>query len=351
MIDKTVDGIINRLQNAMPAQYSTDKGSVLYDILAAAAIEFAAAYEAVDIGMKKHFIADAEGEDLDRLLGQLGYTRKGATFATGEVTISGNNGVTVARGTLVARGRILYKTVQEAIITDGNATVPIEAAEPGSSGNAAAKSVNYFPIMPQGLLSVSNAAPISGGTDAETDEAYRDRYYYFLEHPVTSGNEYEFEQWAMEIDGVGMAKCYKLWNGPGTVKVVIATAEMEPANAALVSAVTAHIESQRLVGPDVTVTSAEKTNINIAATLFLDTAYAISDIKSTLEEKLKDYFKSLGFQGALIPYTEIGAMIQSVPGVKYYTGLKVNNGTENITIPNGHLATLGSVSLTQGVQS
>ena len=307
-IDKTAAGVLKRLNAEIPTKYNTDEGSVLYDILAASAIEFEAAYDIVSSQIGKNLISEASGSDLDKLLAQLGYTRKNA----------------------------------------GSAAVPIRAKYPGESGNAPAKTVNYFPVMPENLLSVINTEPISGGTDAETDSEYRQRYYYFLDHPVTSGNVYEYEQWAREVDGVGAAKCYGIWNGPGTVKVVIATAAMEPASDELVAAVAAHIEQQRLIGPTVTVVSAESVTINVAAKLNVDGAFSVSAAKETFIEELTAYLKNIGFSGGLIPYTMIGSIIQGLPGVNYYSEYTLNGGTENISINEGQIAVIGTVEISGG---
>ena len=94
-IDKTAAGVLKRLNAEIPTKYNTDEGSVLYDILAASAIEFEAAYDIVSSQIGKNLISEASGSDLDKLLAQLGYTRKNATYAGGEVTITGTDGTVI----------------------------------------------------------------------------------------------------------------------------------------------------------------------------------------------------------------------------------------------------------------
>lgn len=347
-LDTSANGVLLRLMSEIPSKYSTDEGSVLYDIMAAAAIEFEAAYSAVDDNIKRNLISEASGSDLDALLSQLGYYRKNATYAEGEVTICGTDGTVIPTGTLIAKGRIIYETTADATVSGGSAVVHIRAQLPGESGNATVGTVNYFPVMPENLLSVSNAEAVTGGTNTETDNAYRERYFYFLDNPVTSGNKYEYEQWAMEVDGVGKAKCYPIWNGPGTVKVVIATAAMEPAGSDLVQAVAAHIEEQRLVGPTVTVSSAEAVSVNVSATVYTDGAYSPDSVRLNLSDALTAYFKDLGFSGGVVPYSEVGAILQNIPGVMYYSDFKLNGAQNNITISDGQLAAIGTINLTQG---
>lgn len=80
----------------------------------------------------------------------------------------------------------------------------------------------------QGVAAVSNLGAATGGYDAETDAALYARLSAFRREPATSGNIHQYEQWALEVDGVGAARAIDLWNGPGTVKVVLAGNGLEP---------------------------------------------------------------------------------------------------------------------------
>lgn len=60
-----------------------------------------------------------------------------------------------------------------------------------------------------------------GGEDTEGDSSLLNRYYAKVRSPGTSGNRADYLIWALDIPGVGAAQVQPLWNGPGTVKVVI----------------------------------------------------------------------------------------------------------------------------------
>lgn len=344
-MDKTENGILARLLTEIPTKYDTSIGSYVHDVLGGPAVEFGTAYAELDRTARKAFAATAEGADLDAVLTQYGFIRKAATYASGEVTVTGAADARITAGSLVAAGRTVYEVLGTAELTGGSAAVKIRAQIPGSAGNAAAGAVNYFPVTLPKITSVTNGAAITGGTDAESDADYRERYTYFLAHPVTTGNKYEYEQWAREVDGVGLAKCYPIWDGPGTVKVVITTAEMEPAGTELVNTVKAYIEERRPVGANLTVVSAGTLEISVSAAVTLESGYSIEPIKSLYADALDGYFTDIGFAGGLIPYTKIGALLQEIPGVRYYSDLKVNGGTSNVTVDNGELAVLGGVTL------
>ena len=120
-----------------------------------------------------------------------------------------------------------------------------------------------------GLASWTNG-PAAGGTDPESDGALYERIHAYLSRPATSGNAYHYEQWALEVAGVGAARVFPLWNGAGTVKVVLVDGGMEPASAEIVAAVQAHIEAERPIGATVTVAAAAPLSINVTAAVTLD---------------------------------------------------------------------------------
>lgn len=93
----------------------------------------------------------------------------------------------------------------------------------------------------QGIVAITNELPFTGGYEAESKESIIERYYTKLRKPVSSGNKYHYEQWALECTGVGKVKVKPLWNGDNTVKVIIADSNNEIASAELIETVQNYI--------------------------------------------------------------------------------------------------------------
>ncbi len=51
-----------------------------------------------------------------------------------------------------------------------------------------------------------------------------------MRREAVSANKQHYKQWAEELDGVGRAKVFPLWDGDGTVKIVVTDANMQPAS-------------------------------------------------------------------------------------------------------------------------
>lgn len=164
-MDKTFSGIIERMKGYLPSKYDKSAGSYVHDVLSGPAIELETAYSELQKTAEKAFAATATGSDLDAVLAQYGFIRKSATYAAGEVTVTGATDAWITAGSLVAAGRTLYEVQETAPLTDGTATVKIRAQMPGSSGNAVAGAVNYFPVTLSKITGVTNDTAITGGTD------------------------------------------------------------------------------------------------------------------------------------------------------------------------------------------
>lgn len=191
-----------------------------------------------------------------------------------------------------------------------------------------------------GLTAVENITDFTGGYDAESDADLLERYLEKVSRPNVSGNKYHYIEWAKEVVGVGDVRVIPLWNGAGTVKVVIVDTDNQPAEAELIEKVKTHIDENRPIGADVTVVSATALTVNITVKLTTDET---PDIQQKIEESIKSYLSIDALKRAYISYAKIGSLILSVSGVEDYTNLKVNGGMVNITIADGTVPVLGSV--------
>nr|DAF51919.1 MAG TPA: Baseplate J like protein [Siphoviridae sp. ctOb14] len=302
--------------------------------LSAAALEFTNMYIALEYLKGKFDVNNLEGEELAKFIYQrTGIERKPATYASADIVISGEKGVKISKGTLASADDVIFTTLDDAIIPDaGSVTVKVQAAEQGSQGNAAANSINQMPISTPGVIDIYNPDAATGGYDAESDNELRQRYYERVRTPATSGNKYHYLAWAKEVLGVGDAKVIPLWNGAGTVKVIIVDSNRQPATEELRQEVYEHIEEERPIGADVTVVSATAKNITIAASVNLADGYKIQEVQEEFSDRIEEYRQDIAFKDSYISYTAIGNILFSTSGVLDYNDLKLNEEMKNIAL-------------------
>ncbi|MDK4524489.1 baseplate J/gp47 family protein [Fusobacterium necrophorum] len=350
IIKKEQKEILNSMLDRVNEEYDRTEGGLFYDNLAPAAIEMAVLYEKLDYIFLNSFAETAQGEYLDNITKEVGVFRKQATKAREVVTIQGIAGTSIPLGTKVASDTFIYLTTEEKTISmNGTVDVPVESEKSGEIYNVPKNAVTLFPVTIPGLNSVTNKSPITDGCNRETDEELRERYYFKVREPVTSGNVYHYKKWALEIEGVGGVKVFPLWAGAGTVKVVIVNNKIETANEELLQKVRNYLEEVRPIGATVTVKSATNKNISITGTAKISRNVDFEEVKKIFEKELKEHLKKVGFKQNYISYAQVGNILLNVQGVNDYDNLRVNNGVVNIQLQEEEIPKLLSINLQKEV--
>lgn len=348
--DKTADVIRQDILDNYGGNVSKEEGSFVSDMAAPAAVEIAKTYGEVDRALSIMFVDGAEGADLERRAAEYGITRKPGTKAAGTVTITGVDGTVIALGTIgMTADGLRYTTDAAATIASGTASVAVTAAEVGAAYNVPATAITRLYRNLIGVTGISNAVAITGGTDAETDAALRARLLARMRTPATSGNAYHYQLWALETNGVGAAKVTPLWDGPGTVRVLIVGPNREPVDSEVVDACAAHIEEERPIGASVTVLSATGLNVTVTATVTVSDTTTVAAVQTAFEAALAAYLQSIAFVEYTLSYNRVAFLLMSVEGVVDYTDLLINSGTANITIDADEVPVLSGVTLSAAI--
>jgi uncharacterized phage protein gp47/JayE len=341
--DQTYEVILQRMLNNLSDEIDKREGSVAYDMLAPKAAELAMAYMELDNVLNIGFAETTYGEYLNRKVAEIGMTREQAIKAKGSITFNGPNGTVIPQGSVVyTDSGVRFLTDAEVTITNGAATVTITAEEGGNAGNVPANSIINNEIAE---VTCTNPQPTSDGVDTETDEQLIIRYLEQVRRPATSGNVYHYQQWTKEVIGIGDARVVPIWNGPGTVKVIVIGEDKRPVSQSKVDEVFNYIETVRPVGAEVTVESAQGVTIDVSATLVLDEDYNLAQVQPIIQQKITDYFESIAFVESSVKYSRIGLLLLDTEGVLDYSNLTVNGGTSNISIGFNQVPVLGTVSL------
>lgn len=332
----TYEEILQGMLDKVPSNVDKREGSIIYDALAPCAYFLAQQNFQLENFLNLVFPDTALAEYLDRAIAGYGVVRKSATAAVRQMITSG----AVELGTRWGISTLVYVATEQ----ESENSYLVECETPGEIGN------QYSGTM-QAVSNVTGITATLGeiitpGTDEETDEALRERFYQKVQLPATSGNAYHYKLWALEVPGVGDAKVFPLDNGPGTVTVLIIDSDKE-INETLEDAVSAYIESVRPIGATVTVSSPEATEINVTADILLDGTRTAEQIQKDFGTLLDSYLRELVFQTYRVSFAQIGSLLLSTDGVQDYEGLTVNGAAGNIIINEKAMPVLGTVNLTE----
>lgn len=350
MIKKEQKEILDSMLGRVNEEYDRTEGGLFYDNLAPASIEIEKIYETLEYIFLNSFAETAIGMYLDNIAKEVGVFRREATKAKGVVTIKGIVGTTISIGTKVASDTYIFLTTEEKQVqNNGEVNVPVESEFKGKLYNIPANAITNFPVTIPGLNSVTNKQATTDGYDGETDDELRERYYFKVREPVTSGNIYHYKKWALEVEGVGGVKVFPLWNGAGTVKVVIVNSEIQTADSELLERVKNYLEEVRPIGATVTVISATNKNINISGTVRISKNVDFEEVKTLFNVAIKEYLKKIGFKQTYVSYAQIGNILLNIPGVSDYSNLQINNGVLNINLAEEEIPKLVNITLNKEV--
>lgn len=322
----------------------TREGSYINNVVSPTATQLWKAYDSMNAVIPIAFIDETSGEYIDKRCAEHGITRKPGTKAHAVLTLTGTDGTMIPAGTVfLTLDGMEYETTVAVTIASGTAAVTANADEVGEAYNVPPNSITNQYKSISGLSAVTNAAAATGGTDPESDESLVTRYYNYLQKPATSGNVHHYEQWALEVNGVGAVKVTPLANGPGTVGVMIVGADKQPVSGEVVTACAAHIEEVRPIGPEITVESAAALPINVTATVSIDTGTTLETVQAELTDKLETYLKSIAFVKYQVLYNQVAYILLGIESVTDYTELTVNGATANITVAANQVPVIGTV--------
>jgi uncharacterized phage protein gp47/JayE len=306
----------------------------------------------------------ATAEYLEGWAALKGVMRNDATPAIGTAifALSGTVGTVIPAGTTITRADgFSYTTNADATFASSTVTTLITATVSGSLGDAPAG----IPLTISGpianVVTAGTSGVITGGTDIETDDAFRSRMLAVYAAPAQGGSQSDFQNWALAVPGVTRAWCLGSGSGPGTVNVYTMFDVVEAAyggypqgsngGAAAEARITAATGDQLAVAnaiyPLRPVTSLvyslaptpQTINVTIA-----NLTPSTTIIKAGIASAIADLFVSEGTPlGGLIYPSDISQAIQSVAGVLHF----------NLTVPNtvvstavGSLPQLGTVTYT-----
>ena len=322
------------------------EGSFVSNMVSPVGTEFAKYYIELDNILSIMFLEDATNEFLDKKVYDFGIYRKMGTSARGTIKVTGTNGTFIPKGSeVLSQGELVFYTLNDTWIENEEAIIEVEASNVGVDFNIIANSIDKFAKKIDGVSSVTNEEEFKEGTDAETDEELRERFFEIIRRPATSGNIYHYEQWAKEIDGINQARVKPLWNGNGTV-IVIVSNNNNIVEEDIVRKCQDHINKVRPVGADVTVITPTKLDITVSANIYVEDGFDATQAKIDFESNLKEYLSSCT---DTVIYTRVASCLGSVEGIKDYSDLKLNGGASNISFDDEKLPIVKTITLSEVV--
>ena len=343
--NQTYEAIKQRIFYNINIDIDKREGSFLSNMVSPLSEELAKAYINMSDILSLGFIEDTFDTYLDKRVSEFGVYRKQGSKAIGEIKVEGKEGAIITNGTLI-KANDLYFTVLNDIELPTDNILYVEANEVGYKYNLLANTEFELVEKNDKVTSLINETDFKNGIDIESDEDLRKRFIKVVNNPSTSGNKNHYEEWALEVNGVSRAIVYPLWNGNGTVKVMVVGNDNKPVLEDVRKNVEDHITENMPIGCQLTVTTPTNLDATIVATIELKEGYEIEEVKQEFEAKINEYLKSVTNE---FTYSKVYGLLANIIGIEDIGTLTINGGNSNITISEDKIINISEINISEVV--
>ncbi|MEM4988839.1 baseplate J/gp47 family protein [Collimonas sp. H4R21] len=281
--------------------------------------------------------------------------RKDASSAFGTATVKGKVGAIVDEDVLMQSedGR-RYRVTSSVRLGAVSSSVEVEAMVAGSDGNlpAGAKLSMVSPVLDVEDDGVVNAPGISGGSQQETIEEYRQRVMRSYQRVPHGGNAGDYVDWALEVPGVTRAWCVRAYMGPGTVGVFfMRDNDDEPVpDENEIKLVADHINAVNVRPVTAEIYVQAPPQVRVAFVIELDPDSSVT--RAAVEASLRDLLKREEEGAAAIPQSEVDKprriplthIAEAISGSPGEYDHKLIKPTTDIILPGHAIAIFGGIT-------
>ena len=341
--NQTYEVIRQRILGNMNLDIDKREGSFSSNMISPIAEELTKNYINMGDILSLVFIEDNFDTYLEKRVSEFGVYRKEGIKAIGEIVVEGKEGATITNGTLI-KSNDLYFTVLNDVELPTDNILYVEANEVGYKYNLLENTEFELVEKNNEITRLYNITTFKNGVDIETDKELRERFIKVVNNPSTSGNKAHYEEWALEVAGVGRAIVYPLWNGNGTVKVMVIGNNNKPVSNDIVNSTKAHISEKMPIGCQLTVTTPTLLDVSIVASIEIEKDHLIDEVIEEFKYVLDEYLKTVTTE---LTYSKIYGLLANLSSVEDVLSLKLNNATGNITITEDKIVNMLNVSISE----
>ena len=272
------------------------------------------------------FAQTAIGTYLDMHAQTRGISRKQAVPSTGILRFSRDSAalsdIVIPKGTLCAcsgTSQLRFVTTEQKILEKGSlfVDVPAQSQSGGEETNTAANTITILVTPPQGISRVTNSAPFTGGSPAETDVQLRKRLLDSYGSISNGTNAAFYNNLALQADSIVSAHVIPRARGRGTVDVIIAD-EHGTASPELIAELQEEMEKQREINVDVAVKSAEILPVNLSLSFRCNTGYDPEETAKICANTIEEVLQSYQIASPLY-LCDLYAILHGLPQLSSYT--------------------------------
>lgn len=349
--DRTYDNLMDEMLSQVDDTIDTREGSIIFETLSPIALELAQYYADLDLALSECFADTASYYYLIKRSAERGVNMIEGTASVLKMLVSPTD-ATVEVGAQFIIGDLTYSVTENL----GSGYYNLTCDTPGTAGNNTADAVIPDEDI-EGLESCTITEIVAPGTEDESEESLRERYFDSFINAQFGGNQADYKARAKEYSSVYACKVYPVWNGGGTVKLMILGENYRAVTETVIDAIQEAFDPTQdgtgtgiaPIGHVVTVVTASELEINLNLTIIYDTGVTWSDIEADFTTAFENYLLSLredweDEDNLIVRMSSIEQILLSLSGVDDVTSVEINGSVANLTVPGDTIPIGGAYS-------
>ena len=297
--DKTYEQLMEEALGRVSDDIDKRPGSMVWNGNAPCLAEMAQLYLALDFVFTATYVNSAPREYLIKRAADRSIFPKAATPAV----LRAKMNMSVPVGTRFSLEDINFFVTKQ-LGSEGDDFVHlVECETAGAVGNGYAGELIPIDYV-DGLTRAETDGIYSAGTDEEDTEVFRARVIESMRSIAFGGNVADYKNKAMSFDGVGQVKVLPIWNGAGTVKLILMSSNLDSPTISedRIASIKNEVDPTEKqgqgyglapIGHTVTVVSVKKKDVNVSMKAELKTGVEQSAAIKDITGIINDYFREL----------------------------------------------------------
>lgn len=348
----TFESIMERMLDKIPSTMDKREGSVIWDALSPAAIELQNMYIALDTVLNETYADTASMFYLKKRAAERGIHQIMATNAILQGKFTPIT-LEIPVGSRFSCDSLNYVVTESGL--DGECVLMCETA--GTEGNS-----HFGLLIPvdymEGLETAELTELLIPAEDDETVESLRTRYLNSLSSQAYGGNIADYKEKTMSVNGVGGVKVIPVWNGGGTVKLIIIDSTFGVPSDELIDSVKTVADpypNEGLgygfapIGHVVTAEGVVGKTVNIVTDIVYANDWSWEAAQSKIKEAIDTYFLELSKEwdsndNLIVRISQLESRILDCEGVIDVSGTTLNGSGSNLSLDVDEIPVRGTVN-------
>lgn len=356
--DKTYEQLMEEALGRVSDDIDKRPGSMVWNGNAPCLAEMAQLYLALDFVFTATYVNSAPREYLIKRAADRSIFPKAATPAVLRAKMNMN----VPVGTRFSLEDINFFVTKQ-LGSEGEDFVHlVECETAGAVGNGYAGELIPIDYV-DGLTRAETDGIYSAGTDEEDTEVFRARVIESMRSIAFGGNVADYKNKAMSFDGIGQVKVLPIWNGAGTVKLILMSSNLNSPTISedRIASIKNEVDPTEKqgqgyglapIGHTVTVVSVKEKDVNVSMKAKLKTGVEQSAAIAEISKIINEYFRELSADwknkdNVIVRISRIESRIlercNSVEDIDM--GTTANGETKSLTLEKDEIPKLGTLNI------